>query len=262
MQEKCPVCGSQNIKAVDRTAKKYKCLSCDEIFTLEEKPVVKEVVREVIKEVVKEQPSDNFYSAKQVYDENIESIVEVNCAFDSVYSSGTGFYISDKGYIITNTHVVINYVGKKPVLCENVSVCKSRSTDYIEAEVLYLDPKNDLAILKTDTDKPVKAVKIAENDISIGEKLFTIGNSKGEGLMIVDGIVGDLNRSFKGTPVFIFNALVTHGCSGGAVFNDKGEVCGVTVGGAKEAAGMNYAINLHTLKDFITRAKEEKEIDF
>ena len=254
MQEKCPVCGSQNLKVIDKATKKYKCMSCDELFTLEEKPVVKEVV--------KEQPSDSFYSAKQVYDENIESIVEVNCAFDSVYSSGTGFYISDKGYVITNAHVIIGVVDKKAILCDAVSVCKSHSTEYFDAEVVFIDPKNDLALLKVDIENIVKAVKLSGKDVAVGEKVFTIGNSKGEGLLIVDGIVGDRNRKFKETPVFIFNALVTHGCSGGPVFNDQGEVCGVTVGGVKEAAGMNYAIPLSVLKDFINRAKEEKEIIF
>ena len=73
-------------------------------------------------------------------------------------------------------------------------------------------------------------------------------------------MVGDINRKFKSTTAFLFNALVTHGCSGGPVFNDKGEVCGVTVGGANIAAGMNFALPVTIVLDFIKRARAEKDL--
>ena len=258
MQEICPICGSKNIRLINLTAKKYRCLSCDEIFTLEEKPVIKEVIHTVVEKQVERVASDTF-SAKDIYNKNIESIMEVTATFGEDETSGTGFFVSTNGYMITNAHVVINIKNGKPVLCDGVSVCKSRSTDFSDAEIVYLDAKNDLALLKVLTDKQ-KFISFSKNDVEVGDKVFAIGNSLGDGLNLLDGIVGDVNRKFKSTKAFLFNALVTHGCSGGPVFNDKGEVCGVTVGGANVAAGMNFALPITTVLDFIERAKKDKEL--
>ena len=258
MQEICPVCGSKNIKIIDEKAKRYICLSCDETFTLEEKPVVKEVIHTVVEKQVEKVVNEN-YSAKDIYNKNIDSIMEVNAAFGEDETSGTGFFVSPNGYMITNAHVVINVKNGKPVLCEEVSVCKSRSTDFSDAEIVYLDAKNDLALLKVSV-KGQKFISFAKNDVEVGDRVFAIGNSLGDGLNLLDGIVGDVNRKFKSIKAFLFNALVTHGCSGGPVFNDKGEVCGVTVGGANVAAGMNFALPITTVLDFIERAKTDKEL--
>lgn len=259
MQEICPICGSKEIKILDNTTKKYKCLSCDETFTFEEKPVIKEVIHTVVEKQVEKVVRETF-SAKDIYNKNIESIMEVTATFGDDESHGTGFYISQNGYLITNAHVIIDIKNKKPVLCESVAVCKSRSTDFSDAEIVYLDAKNDLGLLKVSDSVIHKAVVFAKNDVEVGDKIFAIGNSLGVGLNLLDGIVGDVNRKFKSTKAFLFNALVTHGCSGGPVFNDKGEVCGVTAGGANLAAGMNYALPISTLAEFISKAKKEKEL--
>ena len=258
MQEICPICGSKEIKLLDNATKKYKCLSCDETFRLEEKPVIKEVIHTVVEKQIEKVVSDTF-SAKDIYNKNIESIMEVTATFGDDESHGTGFYISSNGYMITNAHVVIGIKNSKPILCDGVNVCKSRSTDFYDAEIVYLDAKNDLALLKVSTDRQ-KSVLFAKSDVEVGDRVFAIGNSLGDGLNLLDGIVGDVNRKFKSTKAFLFNALVTHGCSGGPVFNDKGEVCGVTVGGANVAAGMNFALPITTVIDFIERAKTEKEL--
>lgn len=258
MQEICPICGGKEIKLLDNATKKYKCLSCDETFRLEEKPVIKEVIHTVVEKQVEKVVSETF-SAKDIYNKNIESIMEVTATFGDDESHGTGFYISSNGYMITNAHVVIGVKDGKPVLCESVNVCKSRSTDFYDAEIVYLDAKNDLALLKVSVNGQ-KFISFAKNDVEVGDRIFAIGNSLGDGLNLLDGIVGDVNRKFKSTKAFLFNALVTHGCSGGPVFNDKGEVCGVTVGGANVAAGMNFALPITTVLDFIERAKTDKEL--
>ena len=230
-------------------------MSCDDVFTIEEKPVVKEVIHTVVEKQIEKVVNEN-YSAKDIYNKNIDSIMEVTANFGDEESNGTGFYVSPDGYLITNAHVLIDIKDKKPVLCEGVAVCKSRSTDFFDAEIVYLDVKNDLALLKVSDNSEHKAVVFANNDVEVGDKIFAIGNSLGSGLNLLDGMVGDVNRKFKSTNAFLFNALVTHGCSGGPVFNDKGEVCGVTVGGAETAAGMNYAIPVSVLKDFINQSEK------
>ncbi len=198
------------------------------------------------------------FSAKDVYNRNIESILEVTATFEDADSCGTGFCISNRGYWITNAHVLIGIKNKKPVLCNEVYVCRSRSDRFTEAKVVYMEAGNDLALLHVSSEERYCPVLFAKKDVEIGDKLFAIGNSRGDGLNLLDGIVGDVNRKFKTTPAFLFNALVTHGCSGGPVFNDKGEVCGITVGGATDAPGMNFAIPISSLREFLERAEREK----
>ena len=255
MQEICPICGSKDIKVIDGNAKRYKCLSCDETFILEDKPIVKEIVRTVV-----EKRADTVFSAKSVYNKNINGIVEVAAVFGEDESNGTGFYVSSNGYLVTNAHVVIEVKNGKAALCDSVAVCKNHSTDFYNAEVVFLDAKNDLALLKTSGE--FNPVVLSAKNVEVGDKVFAIGNSRGDGLTLLDGIVGDVNRKFKATTAFLFNALVTHGCSGGPVFDDKGEVCGVTIGGVELAAGMNYALPVFIVKDFIKKAKAEKNLSF
>lgn len=252
MQEICPICGSKELKVLDKVEKKFKCLSCDETFNLTPH-VIKTVERVVTK--VKENDSREL-TAKEIYNLNIDSIVEVSCIFGDESASGTGFYVSTDGYLITNAHVVIDINGKNSKLCESVYVSKSRSTDYLEADVVYLDAKDDLALLKVKDKIDCQPVKFAKT-LDIGEKLTVIGNSEGQGLLVLDGIVGDVNREYKNTKAFIFNALVTHGCSGGPIFNSRGELCGVTVGGSKTNAGMNYGILVEKVEELISKYKSK-----
>ncbi|MCH5159031.1 MAG: trypsin-like peptidase domain-containing protein [Clostridiales bacterium] len=253
IKEVCPICGSKEIVCLDKSAKKYRCCSCDDTFVLEEKPKVAE-------RIIENKDNKNVLTAAEIYKTVIGSICEITSEFNNGSSQGTGFYISDNGYLITNCHVVIDRKANgKYELCDELYSCKSKSVDYDELEVVYIDPKNDLALLKGNT-KSVKPLKLADRLPEIGETVVAIGNSKGEGLALVNGVVSDVNRDFQGHPAFLFNALVAHGCSGGPIFNAKGEVCGVTVGGRDDAEGMKYGIPIETLRKFIKTAEAEKNL--
>lgn len=260
MKEVCPVCGSTALLLVDRFSKKYRCKACDETFELAEKPVVNTVEKVIEKVIVEKPEKKKGLTPAEIYKKTIASIFELTCAHGDVESSGTGFYISADGYIITNSHVVlVRGANKKLTLCEEISAYSDNSKDYKKLSIVYIDPKNDLVLLKENTNSATP-LKLATKLPEIGENVVAIGNSIGQGLNIVNGIIGDTDREFLGHPAFLFNALVAHGCSGGPVFNDKGEVCGVTVGAREEAEGMKYAIPLDTLKKFIQIAEIEKEI--
>lgn len=258
MKEICPVCGSKTIVCVDKQSQKYRCRSCDEVFTLSESP---KIIERVVEKIVEKPQGKNELTPADIYKAAIDSVFELSCEFDDSSCGGTGFYISSDGYSITNCHVVIDCKPSgKYVLCDEVYSCKSKAVDYNQLQIVYIDPKNDLALLKDDV-KTVKALRLADSTPEIGERVAAIGNSKGEGLSIVDGIVSDNERDFNGHSAFLFSALVANGCSGGPVFNERGEVCGVTVGGRDDAEGMKYAIPVETLRDFIKAAETEKGIN-
>ena len=249
MREICQVCGCGDIRIISAKDKRYKCNACDSIFTLANDD-----------ERVQSPSAQNLQTPKAVYAKNIESILEVMCNFDDIESNGTAFCVSKNGYFVTNAHVLIDATAKKPRICNEIYVCKSRSNDFASAELVYIDPHVDLALLRVQGDIKPKPIQISTKPLEIGDAIVVIGNSKGEGLTLLDGIVGDTGRKYKSTPAFVFNALVTHGCSGAPVFNLSGEVCGVTVGGAIDAAGLNYAISVASLREFISTASSTKSL--
>ena len=234
----CPVCGSKEIRLIEKDKKTYRCLRCDEIFSEERN---KFVPAETV-------PNKKIKSPAEVYRENIDAIFRIEYN-DEAPHAGTGFYISEDGYALTNAHVV----SKNRVICEGGIASENNSSEKKEFKVERIDYENDLALIKVDVRHKVKCVRFSPEKPNIGEDVYAIGNSKGLGLAIVNGIVGDTNRVVAGINVFLFNALVTNGCSGGPVFNSGGMLCGVVFGGVPEAAGMNFAITLTTIKKFLGR---------
>ena len=254
MKEFCPICGSKEIVCLDKAAKKYSCRSCDENFVLVEPKAVERFIEKTAK--------NNELTPSEIYKTAIDGICEITGEADEESTQGTGFYVSNDGYIVTNCHVVIiRDPNKGYELCKEVYSCKNKAVDYKKLDVVYVDSKNDLALLKENVKTPIKPLKLAEKLPEIGESIVAIGNSKGDGLSVVNGIVGDTDREFMGHSAFLFNALVSNGCSGGPIFNDRGEVCGVTVGGRDDAEGMKYAIPVETLRDFIKAAETGKGIN-
>ena len=250
MKITCPVCGSSAVLLCDKSENQYRCRSCDSFFSPDERSAP-------LPQPTKPQPRS---AAKSIYRENIESVMEIMATFGDESQGGTGFYISESGYLLTNTHVLISQADGKFVLCDAVYSSPSRSTDYSELEIVYIDPKHDLALLKPIESTVCRPVVLAKKKPETGDRIFCIGNSRGDGLTLTEGIIGDTDREYQKQSVFLFSAPVTTGCSGGPIFNANGEVCGVTVAGFKTVLGMNYGIPLETVRAFLDEAKREKGI--
>lgn len=267
MQNCCPICGGTSISLIDEKAKKYRCNACDGIFTVTPptpKPAPKAPPAPAPTVVPKAATpaAPTVFTAKEVYKKTVSGVVEVAATFGNDESRGTGFCVSGNGFFVTNAHVVVGKQNNKLVLCDGVAVSGSRTNDFNEAEVVFLDADSDLALLRIKGRRTCRPLTFAMRDPETGDRVFAIGNSRGEGLSLLDGLVGDVNRPFRKTKAFLFNALVTHGCSGGPVFNERAEICGATVGGVENSAGMNYAIPISTIANFILRAKNEKGLAF
>lgn len=136
-------------------------------------------------------------------------------------SVGSGFFISDDGYVVTNNHVV----GKS----KDLTVILEDGTEY-PAKVIGADDKTDLALLKVDSDQKFTYVKFAEDDIRIGDWVVAVGNPFGLGGTVTAGIISAHGRQIGAGPYDDFiqiDAAVNRGNSGGPAFNFKGEVVGV-----------------------------------
>ena len=159
-----------------------------------------------------------------------------------LYATGTGFVISDDGYIVTNYHVVED--GDR-FMVKNLGRTKSN----VAAKVVLSDPNNDLTVLKIDSNATnLKSVYITASKAKIGSKAFTMGYpmvaSLGSSVKFNDGTISSMTGFENNISRYQISTPVQPGNSGGPCFNEKGEVIGVIVGGidVKYAENVGYAI--------------------
>ncbi len=138
-------------------------------------------------------------------------------------SLGSGFIIdAENGYIITNNHVIRD--------AEEVRVTLHDDTT-LTADVIGMDDKTDIAVLKVNTKKKLHAVKFGDSDVMrVGDWVVAIGNPFGLGGTVTAGIVSARQRDINSGPYDDFiqtDASINRGNSGGPMFNLQGEVIGI-----------------------------------
>ena len=177
--------------------------------------------------------------AKEVSD----SVVAIDVATSDGEAKGSGVVISDKGYIVTNNHVIYG--------AQQIQVTLASGAVY-SAKVVGTDTTTDLAVIKL--DNPPSDLKVAEfadsDNLAVGEAVMAIGNPLGYDDTATTGIVSALNR-----PVTVTdddnNAIVTNavqidaainpGNSGGPTFNAAGQVIGINSSIASTASSSGTA---------------------
>lgn len=203
--------------------------------------------------------------AASVYKKAINSTVSVIARGSGVQRNGTGTMVSESGYLLTNAHVIMSLsADHKTVLDESQSIYikSGKSATHVSAELVYADPSIDLALLKTKENKLLQPVTMELREPEPGEDVYAIGNSKGEGLCIVEGIVSDTHRLVAGNEYVMISAPVTNGNSGGPVFNAAGNLIGIVQSGRADVSAMNYAIPVEVIRTFLSKAKQEKNCRF
>ena len=201
----------------------------------------------------------------EVYASNVNSVVSINVSSTTNYfgqqvetaASGTGFFITEDGYILTNHHVVSG--------ASSVSVTLYNGESY-DAKVIGSDEDYDIAVIKIDVTGATPVVLGDSSKLAIGESVAAVGNPLGElTFSMTTGIVSCVNRAINvdGTP---FNMIqvdcsINPGNSGGPLFNSYGEVVGIvsakyssysntTVEGIGFAIPINDVVSL--VKDIMT----------
>ena len=134
---------------------------------------------------------------------------------------GSGFVISEDGYVVTNNHVID---GADEILIEFFD------GEELEAKVVGTDRNTDLALLKVETDEPLPFVSFGDSDLArVGDWVVAMGNPLGQGFSVSAGIVSARNRALSGSydDYIQTDAAINRGNSGGPLFNMEGEVIGV-----------------------------------
>ena len=165
-------------------------------------------------------------SVRELVNELGEAVVQVR----TPGGLGSGFFLTDDGYLITNFHVI---EGETQIALE---VYHQRNgqlerTTYRKVRIVAMNKFTDLALLKIeDKDAPkFKKVPLADEDaLSVGDSVFAIGSPLGLERTVTEGIVSTKTRQMFGQLYLQTTAQINPGNSGGPLFNMRGEVVGVT----------------------------------
>ncbi|MCK4563416.1 MAG: trypsin-like peptidase domain-containing protein [Verrucomicrobia bacterium] len=156
---------------------------------------------------------------------------------------GSGFFINKKGYLITNFHVIAGekHISVTQFLQEGKIL---RRIVHKQVEIVATAPFHDLAILqlKEFDTKITPVIFSPEENLSIGETVFAIGNPLGLERTVTEGVLSQTHRNFGGILYLQIDAPVNPGNSGGPLFNARGQVVGIINMGVPRMEGLNFAI--------------------
>jgi len=190
---------------------------------------------------------------KTMIEKAVDKVSEAVVKVSSPGGTGSGFFINEDGFLITNYHVI-----EKETRIEVTVFRKAKNgfetTKYKKVKIVAINPFFDLALLKVEDvgDRKLPFVYLGDiSRIKTGEEVFAIGNPMGLERTVTNGVVSTKNRAFEGLLYIQTNADINPGNSGGPLFNLAGEVIGVTNMGYIFLGGLGFAIPVNYVKHFI-----------
>src|SRR3989338_1050793 len=181
--------------------------------------------------------------------------------------AGSGFIVSENGLVLTNKHVVLDKEAEYTVL--------TNDGKKYSAKVLALNPVQDVAIMKIESDEVFSAIKIGDSSgIQIGQGVIAIGNALGKFSNTVSvGVVSGLGRTISASNqtgnfseklegIIQTDAAINLGNSGGPLINLRGEVIGVNTATAEGAQAIGFAIPINIAKRDIDQIIKTNKISY
>ncbi|MCC6643727.1 trypsin-like peptidase domain-containing protein [Candidatus Peregrinibacteria bacterium] len=168
--------------------------------------------------------------------------------------SGSGFYLKDRGIIVTNYHVISGFM--------RVGL-ETQNKDRFPAKVVFINPTYDLAFLLPEgpLDLPSLTVQSVENIQSM-EPVSVLGFPFGMPFTITNGIISSADQLLDGKRYIQTDAAVNPGNSGGPMVNSRGEVIGVTTCKFNNADNVGFAVPANQLLDELNSFAENKEMKY
>ena len=169
--------------------------------------------------------------------------------------SGTGFALTNDGYLITNYHVI---EGADSIYIQN------RDNEYYKAHLITFDAKVDLAILKVD-EKNFRFAKgdvpytFASNKRALGAKVYTLGFPQDE-IVYNQGYISSKNGFQGDSSQYRLELPANPGQSGAPVIDVNGNVIGIVTGKESESSGTTYAVSTKSVYDLLNTLPKEVNI--
>jgi serine protease Do len=209
-------------------------------------------------------PEDVLVNAVDKVNKSVVNIASVRMLQDQLFrvfpveGVGSGVIIDEKGYILTNNHVIDDAERLKVTLADG---------RVLRGKVAGSDEVTDLALLKVESDEPLPAAQLGNSeDLKTGQIVLAIGNPFGltGGPAVTAGIVSSLNRSIQtksGVLELIqTDAAINPGNSGGPLVNTKGEVVAINTANMPYAQGIGFAVPANTAKSILKELRESGRV--
>lgn len=178
--------------------------------------------------------------------------------------SGSGIVIDDRGYILTNHHVITE--------AQSIQVTLSDRSSY-PAKLVGSDPDSDLAVIKIDAPRnKLKPISLGDSDrLQVGQKVLAIGNPFGLGETLTTGVISSVGRSIRAPSGILIedmiqtDASINPGNSGGPLLNSAGELIAINTaiftpsGGS---IGIGFAIPVNTAKKVFPQLIAKGYVDY
>lgn len=163
---------------------------------------------------------------------------------------GSGFFIDERAYLITNYHVIQSMVDSKYEGFSRLYIKLPSDPDTkIPAKVVGYDSVLDLALVKVDIDPPFCLSLGSSDDLHIGDKVSAIGTPIGLEGTLTSGIISAVDRKLNTMgSVFQLDAAVNSGNSGGPLIDENKKVQAIVFAGMLQYQGLNFAIPVEYLK--------------
>ena len=195
-------------------------------------------------------------SLQQIYEQNIPSVVSITAVGTRTTATGTGVVLSEKGYLVTNYHVI-----------EGAQSLTVKLTDEREltAKVVGSDPVSDLAVLYVTAENLVPAQFGDSDNLRVGDTVVAIGDPLGVELRgtMTDGIISAISRDVqvdgRSMNLIQTNAALNSGNSGGPLINSFGQVIGIntmkigTFTDSTGVEGLGFAIPSATVREVVNQ---------
>jgi len=192
----------------------------------------------------------------------IEVIARVDPSVVSIQheqAGGTGFILSEDGYILTNGHVVRGFDNEDPTRPAQSITVVLHNEQQLPATVIGFSMDPDVALLRVHHDEPLRPVTFANSrNVSVGQRCFAVGTPVGLRRTFTSGILSNIDRTDLGTEVVVFqtDAAINPGNSGGPLFDQQGRVLGINTYASRGANNLGFTIPIHVALDMVEDFKE------
>jgi S1-C subfamily serine protease len=192
-------------------------------------------------------------------------------------SQGSGFVISPKGYVLTNSHVITNAGDGSRVKAAAHLYVEFADGDRTEATVVGWDLYDDVGLLRLDPKlHQLSPVPLGDSASAVvGEPVAAIGSPLGNENTLTVGVVSAIHRSIDALTVSIYNivdaiqtdAPITHGNSGGPLFDARGRVIGInaqirSANGTGNDSGIGFAVPIDAAKHSVAQLIAKGEVTY
>ena len=166
---------------------------------------------------------------------------------------GSGFFINDDGYLITNFHVIEGETEISVEVYQQKNGQLDRET-YKQVKIVAINKFHDLALLHIEDKGAPKFMPVtlgSSDALNVGDGVFAIGSPLGLERTVTQGILSTKTRQMEGQLYLQTSAQINPGNSGGPLFNLAGEVVGVTNMKITFGEGLGFAIPVELVKSFL-----------